>query len=170
MYIMLTQMRKTQIRYNAMLYTTLTSSSPSSVPNRAKRGERDYGHPHLTFRIGLPPPPNSAGSTVRNPLDRLLALLGGGLGLCSSITSTISSMGSSGSGSGGLLTRRVSSTTTLSLCRRGGLRGGLRDLVISIVSLRLRLLRGLLERCRTISSSTTSPPRFPGNPPMLKHV
>src|ERR1700733_563115 len=70
----------------------------------------------LIFLIGLSPPPNSAGSTVLNPLDLLLSLLLGLLtGLCSSITSTISSSG----GSGRLVLR--SSTIIVSLLVRLGL-------------------------------------------------
>src|ERR1700733_15180581 len=71
----------------------------------------------LIFLIGLSPPPNSAGSTVLNPLDLLLSLLLGLLtGLCSSITSTISS---SGGGAGRLVLR--SSTIIVSLLVRLGL-------------------------------------------------
>lgn len=49
-------------------------------------------HRLSTFRLGAFPPPNSAGSTVLNPLLRLVGRLSGE---CSSITSTISSSSSS---------------------------------------------------------------------------
>lgn len=104
----------------------------------------------LTLRIGRSPPAYSAGSTVLNPLVRLLSFLLGLLtGLCSSMTSTISSTGlcssitstisSSGGGGAGRVVLRTLSTTTLSLLL--GLRIGLRwTLATSIVSLRDLLL------------------------------
>ena len=117
----------------------------------------------LTFLSGLFPPPNASGSTVLYPLSRRLSLRTRRGGLCSSITSTISS-----SLAGGLL---VSSTMTVSL--RVSLRGGLRCRDTSITSLcdlleagreagrrgelrRGELLRGERERRRdtTTSSST----------------
>ena len=84
----------------------------------------------LTFLMGLPPPPNSAGSTVLYPpLSRLLLCLLGGL--CSSMTSTISS-----SGCVGALDRLVVSSTTILSLRL--LSGGL---LTSATSLRDSLLR-----------------------------
>jgi hypothetical protein len=120
----------------------------------------------LTFLKGLLPPPNASGSTGRYPLCLRLPpdRLGG---LCSSITSTISSSRSTGA----LL---VSSNTTVSLLTslslRGGLlRGGLRCLV-SIISLTDRLLetvrRGDRDRRRTTTSSSPEAEA----PPMLKAV
>lgn len=69
-------------------------------------------HHRLIDLLGRSPPPNSAGSTVLNPLVRLLFGLRGGE--CSSITSTISSSLSIGA------VRLVSSTTIVSRLDLGG--------------------------------------------------
>lgn len=99
-----------------------------------------------TFLIGRPPPPSSCGSTVLNPLARLLFVLGLLSGLCSSKTSTISSSGS--------LT--LSSTTMVS--SRVRLLLSLLGTSTSITSLADLEERDAL-RCRvTISSSTIRPP------------
>jgi hypothetical protein len=92
------------------------------IPEIAQsESQHDQQRPYrlLTFLMGRSPPPNSAGSTVLKPLVRLLSLLLGLLtGLCSSMTSTMSS--SSGGGGGWLVLR--SSTTIVSLTLRFGLR------------------------------------------------
>lgn len=136
-----------------------------------RRLQRDLLHPTmsyllLTFLKGLLPPPNASGSTVRYPLCLRLPpdRLGG---LCSSITSTISSSRSTG---GRLVSSSMTVSLLTSLSLRGGLlRGGLRCLVST--SLRDRLLetvrRGDRDRRRTTTSSSTG---AEAPPPMLKHV
>ncbi len=125
----------------------------------------------LTFLKGLLPPPNASGSTVRYPLCLRLPpdRLGG---LCSSITSTISSPCSTG---GLLVSSNMTVSLLTSLSLRGGLlrggllRGGLRCLV-SIISLTDWLLetvrRGDRDRRRTTTSSSPEAEA----PPMLKAV
>lgn len=76
-------------------------SGPNSFASISQRSENQTFHIlHLhvefpvhrrpNFLVGPLPPPNSAGSTVLNPL-RPLGFLAGRSGECSSITSTISS-------------------------------------------------------------------------------
>lgn len=138
-------------------------------------------NPHLrrlTFLTGLSPPPKDSGSTVLYPADTFLLLLSLRIGLCSSITSTMSS-------SGGRDVLLVSSMITVSLSLLGGsLLGGVRSrlLSISITSLAEWLDGGrrgddlraddLVRECRcssTISSRSTTSDE-PIAPPMPKHV
>lgn len=132
-------------------------------------------HRRPTFLKGLLPPPNSSGSTVLKPLAFLLLSLGAGL--CSSITSTISSSCCLA----GLL---VSSMTTVSLLL-SLLGGGVlsRVLLTSITSLAdgvegglrgddlrgddSRLLRD--RECRRMTSSSTTADELAGAP-RPKHV
>ena len=129
---------------------TASQLSPSCRIHRPYR--------RLTFLSGLFPPPNASGSTVLYPLSRRLSLRTRRGGLCSSITSTISSS----LGAGLLVSSRMTVSLRVSLrglrCRdtsitslcdllEGGRRGELR---------RGELLRGERERLRdtTTSSST----------------
>ena len=148
-------------QYQGKLYRYSENESIQSVPYicviiNCQDPSCHYCLP-LMFLIRWPPPANSRGSTVRYPRSLSDRSRRGG-GLCSSITSTISSSLSAGD----LVLVLVSSTTIVSLLL--ALRGGL---LTSRISLLVTLaLLGLRESRRTISSlSTISPP-----PARLKHV
>ncbi len=87
-------------------------------------------HRRLTFLTGLLPPANASGSICLKPLDFLL--LSRRTGLCSSITSTISS---SGSGAGLLVSSMIIVSLLLSLLGGGVRVRSLCTLLTSITSL-----------------------------------